>query len=112
MAPPALPTTSVPDTTGEIQVDIRRRQGLPTTTSSVADGPRNRRITLTVTNGFKQSRLVLDVDLNRFVLSGGNVPLPHLPKTGSDSDQPIQMALAAVAFGAFLVVVRRRLRKI
>ncbi len=111
-APPAIPTTSVPDTTGEIQVDIRRRMNIPSTSTSVADGPRNRRITLTVTNGFKQSRLVLDVDLNRFVLSGGNVPLPQLPKTGSDSDQPIQMALAAVAFGAFLVVVRRRLRKI
>jgi len=112
VAPPAIPTTSVPDTTGEIQVDIRRRQGLPTTTSSVADSPRNRRITLTVSNGFKQSRLILDVDLNRFVLSGGNVPLPQLPKTGSGSDQPLQLAFAVIGFGAFLFGVRRRLRKI
>jgi LPXTG-motif cell wall-anchored protein len=65
-----------------------------------------------VTNGLKQSTLELVVDLDRFVMVDGNVPLPTLPKTGSTSNQPIQLALATIAFGAFLVVIRRRLRNV
>lgn len=113
-AAPAIPTTSVPESTKEIEVVVRRVQsfsdGSTTTSSTSADGSRIRKIRLKVTNGFKESTLELEVDLARFALTGGNVPLPQLPKTGSSSNQPIQLALATIAFGAFLVVVRRRLR--
>ena len=101
----------MPESTGEIEVVVRRSQSFSdgsTTTSS--SGPRNRKISLVVTNGFKQSTLEIVVDLDRFVMTAGNVPLPQLPKTGSSSNQPIQLALATIAFGAFLVIVRRRLR--
>ena len=113
-ASPAIPTTSVPESTEEIEVVVRRVQsfsdGSTTTSSTSADGSRTRKIRLKVTNGFKESTLELEVDLTRFALTGGNVPLPQLPKTGSSSNQPIHLALATIAFGAFLVVVRRRLR--
>jgi LPXTG-motif cell wall-anchored protein len=113
-AAPAIPTTSVPEAPPEIEIAVRRVQTVPddSTTTSTSSGPRNRKISLVVTNGFKQSTLEIVVDLERFVMTAGNVPLPTLPKTGSTSNQPIQLALATVAFGAFLVVLRRRLRTV
>ncbi|NBU55928.1 MAG: LPXTG cell wall anchor domain-containing protein [Acidimicrobiia bacterium] len=63
-----------------------------------------------MTNGFKQSKLEIVVDLDRFIMTDGNVPLPQLPKTGDGTNRPLQLAVAALAMGAALVLVRRRLR--
>ena len=112
-APPAAPTTTIVPDDPEIEISVRRVQSLPEdSTTTTADGPRSRRIELVVTNGFKQSKLEIEVDLSRFIMTGGNVPLPQLPKTGSTSNQPIKLALVTVALGAMLVLARRRLRNI
>jgi LPXTG-motif cell wall-anchored protein len=113
VAPPAIPTTSVPEETPEIEIAVRKIQSNPedpTTTTTAPSGPRERKISLTVTNGFKQSKLEIVVDLDGFIMTDGNVPLPQLPKTGDDTNRPLQLAVAALAIGAALVLVRRRLR--
>jgi LPXTG-motif cell wall-anchored protein len=100
-------STTVPSSTPQIEVLVQPKDPQAATTAP----PGIAKLSLVVSSGTTQQTLELRINLSKFSLVGGNIPLPQLPKTGSSSDNVVRIGIVLMAFGVLMITTRRRLRK-